>query len=64
MKRIEIITQSPDLIADEYIYRERFVFQRITANYLWYVTYENFIIARGQYRNDLEEWIDINYPKT
>jgi stalled ribosome rescue protein Dom34 len=60
----KVILQSPELVAAEFIYREEFYFQRLTSTMKWYVTYKNQIIAQGQYRNDLTEWIDITYPKT
>lgn len=58
-----VILQSPDMIVTTYIYREYFVFQRMLKDQKWYVTYKNCIIAHGAYRHDLEEWIDITYPK-
>lgn len=59
----KVIYQHPEMVADEFLYREEFNFQRLTSTMKWYVTYKNQIIAHGMYRNDLTEWIDINYPK-
>lgn len=59
----KIIKHSSDMVLDEYTFREKFKFQRITRFGVWFVTYENTIITFGQYRNDIEEWIDINYFK-
>jgi len=58
-----VVLQSPDMIVTTYTYREEFIFQRMLKDQKWYVTYKNYIIAHGMYRNDLEEWIDTAYPK-
>jgi hypothetical protein len=58
-----VVLQSPEMIDDSYTYRGEFYFQRMTKDHRWYVTHKNFIIAHGQYRNDLTEWIDIAYPQ-
>lgn len=57
-----IIKQSSEMIVEEYDYKTHFHFQRMQKDGRWYVTYKNQIIAWDQYRNDLQEWIDINYP--
>lgn len=54
---------TPDMVVSEFIYRDEFFFQRLLKDHKWYVTYKNQIIAHGMYRNDLQEWIDITYPK-
>jgi hypothetical protein len=59
----KIVYQHPEMVSDEFVYREEFNFQRLTKDQRWYVTYQNVIIAHGTYRNDLTEWIDIAYPK-
>ena len=56
-----IFTRGEDFFVSTYLYRNFFRFTRLQKDQLWYVTYQNCIIACGQYRNDLEEWIDINY---
>jgi hypothetical protein len=61
MAKETIIRQSPELICEEFVYNEAFVFQRMTKDSMWYVTYNNRIIAWGQYRNDLTQWIDAAY---
>lgn len=58
-----VILQYADMIVSTYTYREKFIFQRMLKDQRWYVTYKNHIIACGIYRHDLEEWIDITYPK-
>ena len=49
------------MILEEYIYKNHFRFQRLLKDRIWFVTYNNHIITHGQYRHDLEQWIDINY---
>ena len=56
-----IVRHSCDMISDEYVYKTHFRFQRMLKDGRWYVTYNNFIITHGQYRHDLEQWIDSNY---
>jgi hypothetical protein len=58
---IHIVRHSCDMITEEYVYKNRFRFQRMQKDGRWYVTYQNYIITHGQYRHDLEEWININY---
>ena len=60
----DIIKHSEDINSDEFIYKEKFYFQRLNRFGVWFVTYQNQIITFGQYRNDLMEWIDINYNDT
>lgn len=57
----EVIRRRDDMIEEEYLYKEKFRFQRMVKDSKWYVTYENHIICWGQYRHDLEEWIDVTY---
>lgn len=57
----QIIKQNIDMIVEEYDYKTHFHFQRMQKDGKWYVTFKNQIVAWGQYRNDLEEWIDVNY---
>ena len=57
----DIIRHSDDMISQQYVYRDVFVFQRTLKHGIWFVTYKNHIITYGQYRNDLQEWIDTNY---
>ena len=59
----DIKKQSEEMVVHSYVYREDFHFQRLLKDQRWYVTFMNEIIAHGMYRNDLEEWIDITYPK-
>ena len=42
-------------------YQNDFRFQRTMRHGIWFVTYQNHLITFGQYRHDLEEWIDSNY---
>lgn len=57
-----VILQNEEMITEVFLYRGEFYFQRLTKDHRWYVTYKNQIIAHGQYRNDLTEWIDTTYP--
>jgi len=57
----EIIKEDELIIGKEYVYRDGFIFQRLTQNGKWYVTYKNHIINTGAYRADLEGWIDYQY---
>jgi hypothetical protein len=34
-------------------------FQKLPHDYIWYVLSDNSIILRGQYRNDLENQVDL-----
>lgn len=36
--------------------------QRMTKDFLWYVTFENKIVYWHQYRNDIRSWIDARAP--
>jgi len=65
MKKLELkdLEKFPQLITEEYQYRN-FKFQRKTSNCMWYVIYCNEIVNWGQYRNDLEEWVDIQYKNS
>lgn len=56
-----VILQSNEMIGETFNYRDKFYFQRMNNDQKWYVTYQNRIIAHGQYRYDLQEWIDITY---
>ena len=56
-----VVRHSCDMISDEYVYKKHFRFQQMLKDGKWYVTYNNFIITHGQYRHDLEQWIDSNY---
>jgi len=58
---VQPIRHSSDMITEEYVYKDKFRFQRMSKDGIWYVTHNNYIITHGQYRNDLEEWIDCNY---
>ena len=58
---IHVVRHSCDMITEEYVYKNDFQFQRMQKDGRWYVTYQNHIITHGQYRHDLEEWIDSNY---
>jgi len=60
-KTIPVVRHSCDMITEEYIYKNEFRFQRMQKDGRWYITYNNHIITHGQYRHDLEEWIDSNY---
>ena len=37
--------------------------QRMTKDYLWYVTFNNKIVYWHQYRNDIKSWIDAHIVK-
>lgn len=56
-----IIPHSKGMIFETYVYKEKFRFTLMAKNSTWYVTYDNCIITHGQYRHDLEEWIDTTY---
>ena len=58
---IQIVRHSSEMIAEEYVYKNDFRFQRTQKHCIWFVTYQNHLITFGQYRHDLEEWIDSNY---
>ena len=58
---IQIVRHSFKMIKEEYLYKEKFRFQRTQKHLIWFVTYQNHLITFGQYRHDLEEWIDSNY---
>jgi hypothetical protein len=58
---IHIVRHSCEMITEEYVYKNDFRFQRTQKHGIWFVTYENHLITFGQYRHDLEEWIDSNY---
>ena len=58
---IQIVRHSSEMIAEEYVYKNDFRFQRTQKHGIWFVTYQNHLITFGQYRHDLEEWIDSNY---
>tara|TARA_R110000737_G_scaffold33377_1_gene51644 strand:+ start:311 stop:520 length:210 start_codon:yes stop_codon:yes gene_type:complete len=58
---IGIVRHSCDMIEEEYLYKKDFRFQRTQRHGIWFVTYKNHLITFGQYRSDLEEWIDSNY---
>jgi hypothetical protein len=58
---LHIVRHSCDMISDEYVYKTHFRFQRMLKDGRWYVTCDNYIITHGQYRHDLEQWIDSNY---
>ena len=56
-----VIMHSPDMIIESYIYKNKFRFTRMAKNSMWYVTFDNCIVTHGQYRHDLEGWIDVTY---
>ena len=58
---ITVVKHSDDMIDDEYVYKKHFRFQRMLKDSRWYVTFNNHIITHGQYRHDLEEWINVTY---
>ena len=58
---IGIVRHSCEMITEEYVYKNNFRFQRTQKHGIWFVTYQNHLITFGQYRHDLEEWIDSNY---
>jgi|TARA_R110000744_G_scaffold343675_1_gene448901 hypothetical protein len=58
---IQIVRRSSEMITEEYVYKNVFRFQRTQKHGIWFVTYQNHLITFGQYRHDLEEWIDSNY---
>lgn len=58
---IQIVRHGSEMIAEEYVYKNDFRFQRTQKHGIWFVTYQNHLITFGQYRHDLEEWIDSNY---
>ena len=58
---IQIVRHSSEMIAEEYVYKNDFRFQRTQKHGIWFVTYQNHLITFGQYRHDLEEWVDSNY---
>lgn len=60
----EIIRHSTDMVTEEYIFLDKFRFQRLLRFGIWFVTYNNHIITFGQYRHDLEEWIENTYIQT
>lgn len=47
---------------DRYYYKGVLI-QRLTKDYLWYAIYNNQIVKWDQYRNDLENWIELNIFK-
>jgi len=57
----DVVRHSCDMIAEEYVYKNDFRFQRTMTHGIWFVTYQNHLITFGQYRHDLEEWVDSNY---
>lgn len=57
----EVIRHSSGIIVDEYLYKQEFNFQRTLKHGIWFVTLQNCLITFGQYRHDLEEWIDKTY---
>lgn len=57
----KIIRHSDEMIDEEYVYKKHFIFQRTQKHGVWFVTYQNHIITFGQYRHDIEDWIDENY---
>jgi hypothetical protein len=58
---IPVVRHSSEMIVEEYVYKNEFRFQRTQKHGIWFVTYQNHLITFGQYRHDLEEWIDSNY---
>lgn len=58
---IHVVRHSCDMITEEYVYKNDFRFQRTMTHGIWFVTYQNHLITFGQYRHDLEQWIDGNY---
>lgn len=58
---IPVVRHSCEMIIEEYVYKNDFRFQCTQKHGIWFVTYQNHIITFGQYRHDLEEWIDNNY---
>ena len=58
---IPVVRHSCDMITEEYVYKNNFRFQRTMTHGIWFVTYQNHLITFGQYRHDLEQWIDGNY---
>lgn len=58
---IPIVRHSCEMITEEYVYKNDFRFQRTQKHGIWFVTYQNHLITFGQYRHDLEQWIDGNY---
>ena len=58
---IPVVRHSFDMITEEYVYKNEFRFQRTMTHGIWFVTYQNYLITFGQYRHDLEQWIDSNY---
>ena len=58
---IAVVRHSCEMITEEYLYKNDFRFQRTQKHGIWFVTYQNHLITFGQYRHDLEEWIDSNY---
>lgn len=58
---MKIVTQNEEMIVMKFVYRNKFLFQRLLKDSLWYVTYQNHIIAHGKYRHDIQEWINITY---
>lgn len=46
-----------EIFTEEFMYRG-VVFQRMTKNSMWYLTYGNVIVNWGQYRHDLMQWVD------
>ena len=57
---LDKIEKFPDMILNEYEYKG-FTFQRVTGNLRWHVLYDNHIVNIGQYRHDLEGWVDKQY---
>ncbi len=51
---------TPELIIDTFQYKE-FYFQRMQHDHMWYVTHNNKIVGRSQYRNDLLDWCKNKY---
>jgi len=60
---IPVVRHSCEMITEEYIYKNEFRFQRTQKHGIWFVTYQNHLITFGQYRHDLEQWIDSNYAQ-
>jgi hypothetical protein len=56
-----VVRHSDEMIEEEYVYKSEFRFQRTQRHGVWFVTHNNQLITFGQYRSDLEEWIDKNY---
>ncbi len=60
--KLKELEKFPEMISEDYDYRG-FHFQRMTKDGKWYVIHENSIVNWGQYRHDLEQWVDKHWEE-